>query len=117
MTGGRYWTAQEARRELYTCPTYELAREFVDELIRDMGNPSWPVKVRFLGLKLRKWREQIIAWHPLHMTNGPAESINNLAKGVKRVAFGFRSFRNCRIRALLHVGKPNWSLLATITPR
>ena len=33
------------------------------------------------------------------------------------VAFGFRSFTNYRIRALLYAGKPNWDLLATITPR
>ena len=26
-------------------------------------------------------------------------------------------FRNYRIRALLYAGKPNWDLLATITPR
>lgn len=26
-------------------------------------------------------------------------------------------FRNYRIRALLYAGKPNWKLLATITPR
>jgi hypothetical protein len=35
---------------------------------------------------------------------------------VKRVAFGFRKFRNFRVRALLYAGKPNWELLATITP-
>jgi hypothetical protein len=33
------------------------------------------------------------------------------------VAFGFSRFRNYRIRTLLYAGKPNWSLLATITPR
>jgi len=43
--------------------------------------------------------------------------MNNLAKRVKRVAFGFRSFKNYRIRALLYAGKPDWTLLATITPR
>jgi transposase len=43
--------------------------------------------------------------------------MNNLIKRVKRAAFGFRSFRNYRLRALLDAGKPNWSLLATITPR
>ncbi len=43
--------------------------------------------------------------------------MNNLAKRVKRVAFGFRSFANFRIRALLYAGRPNWALLATITPR
>jgi transposase len=36
---------------------------------------------------------------------------------LKRVAFGFRSFRNYRVRSLLYAGKPNWDLLATITPR
>ena len=44
-------------------------------------------------------------------------TINNLIKRVKRVAFGFRRFRNYRIRALLYAGQPNWNLLATITPR
>jgi hypothetical protein len=42
--------------------------------------------------------------------------MNNLAKRIKRAAFGFRSFRNYRIRVLLYAGKPNWSLLATVEP-
>jgi hypothetical protein len=42
---------------------------------------------------------------------------NNLIKRVKRAAFGFTSFRNYRIRSLLYAGKPNWDLLATVTPR
>jgi hypothetical protein len=33
------------------------------------------------------------------------------------VAFGITNFRNYRIRALLYAGRPNWDLLATITPR
>ena len=49
--------------------------------------------------------------------NGPTEAVNNLIKRVKRAAFGFTSFRNYRIRSLLYAGKPNWDLLATITPR
>jgi hypothetical protein len=56
-------------------------------------------------------------WHHAHVTNGPTEAANNLIKRVKRAAFGFTSFRNYRIRALLYAGKPNWDLLATITPR
>jgi len=45
-----------------------------------------------------------------------SEEPNNLIKRVKRMAFGFTSFRNFRIRALLYAGKPDWSLLATIKP-
>jgi len=60
---------------------------------------------------------QIVAWHSAHVSNGATEAINNLVKRVKRAAFGFTRFRNYRIRSLLYAGKPNWDLLATITPR
>jgi transposase len=36
---------------------------------------------------------------------------------VKRVAFGFTKFPNYRVRAVLCAGRPNWDLLATLTPR
>ncbi|MCY4457925.1 MAG: hypothetical protein OXB90_08285, partial [Acidimicrobiaceae bacterium] len=41
---------------------------------------------------------------------------NNLAKRVKRGAFGFTNFNNYRIRTLLYAGKPNWAHLETPTP-
>ena len=44
-------------------------------------------------------------------------AVNNLIKRTKRIAFGFRSFRSFRIRALLYAGRPNSDLLATVTPR
>lgn len=47
----------------------------------------------------------------------PPKRSNNLIKRIKRIGFGFRRFANYRIRALLYAGKPNWDLLATITPR
>ncbi len=43
-------------------------------------------------------------------------SASNLIKRVKRVAIGFTRFRNYRIRTLLYAGKPNWGLLASVTP-
>lgn len=59
---------------------------------------------------------EIIAWHELHGTNGPTEPMKTQSKRVRRVAFGFRSLCNYRVRAL-YAGRPNWSLLATVTPR
>ena len=70
-----------------------------------------------MGRTLKRWRLEITAWHACHFSNGPTEAMNNLIKRVKRVAFGFTSFRNYRIRSLLYAGKPNWSLLESITPR
>jgi hypothetical protein len=31
-----------------------------------------------------------------------------------QTGFGFRNFRNYRIRALLYAGKPNWRVLGSI---
>ena len=111
------WEAKEAVRELYAHADPELALEWVTQLGRDLQDKDCPVEARSLGRTLIRWRHQIAAWHHAHVSNGPTEAANNLIKRVKRAAFGFTSFRNYRVRALLYAGKPNWELLATITPR
>lgn len=77
---------------------------------------SSTLEVRSLGRTLQNWRDEIIAWHATHVSNGPTEALNNLAKRVKRVAFGFRSFRNYRVRTLLYAGRPDWSALEGLAP-
>ena len=74
------------------------------------------LEVRRLGRTLNKWRDQIVAWHRSHVSNGPTEAVNNLVKRVKRTAFGFRRFAHYRIRSLLYAGRPNWALLDQVTP-
>jgi transposase len=93
------------------------AAAYLDELTADAADESMPEEVRSLAGTLKRWRDQIVAWHSARVTNGPAESMNNLIKKVKRVGHGFRNFANYRIRVLLYAGKPDWSLLATVTPR
>jgi transposase len=44
------------------------------------------------------------------------ESMNNLLNLIKRIDFGMVNFTHFRIPALLIAGKPDWSLLATVTP-
>src|SRR5690606_12046951 len=78
---------------------------------------TFPPEVRSLGRTLKRWKDHIVAWHRGRRTNGPTEAVNNLIKRTKRIAFGFPSFRSFRVRALLYAGRPNWDLLATITPR
>jgi transposase len=111
------WHAKEAVRELYSHANERLAREWIDRLIIDMADSDNPIEVRSLGGTLKRWKEQILAWHRSQVTNGPTEAANNLIKRVKRAAFGMRKFRNYRIRALLYAGKPDWSLLGAVTPR
>jgi transposase len=73
-------------------------------------------ELRQLGRTLRTWRTEICAWRRAQVSNGPTEATNNLIKVIKRIRFGFRRFRNYRLRVLLYAGQPNWDLLATVTP-
>lgn len=109
--------AKETVRSIYDIDDPALAAEFVERLGHDLQDESCPPEIRQLGRTITKWRHQIAAWHRARVSNGPTEAINNLIKRVKRVAFGFRRFAHYRIRALLYAGKPNWHLLATVTPR
>lgn len=111
------WQAKELVRGLYDHHDADLALEFVRRLGNDLQYPDLPEEARSLGRTLLRWKHQIAAWHEAHVSNASTEAQNNLIKRVKRVAFGFRNFRNYRVRSLLYAGKPNWSLLPTLTPR
>ena len=110
------WNAKEVVRQIYGHTDPQLAQPWVDEIGRDFTDRDMPIEVRRLGRTIKRWRNEIVAWHEAHVSNGPTEAINNLVKRVKRVAFGFTQFVNYRVRSLLYAGRPNWDLLATITP-
>ena len=110
------WHAKEAVRELYAHRDPDLALEWVDQLSADMRYRDCPPEVRQLGRTMHRWRTQIAAWHQAQVSNGPTETMNGLAKRIKRVAFGLRNFTHWRIRVLLYAGKPDWTKLATVTP-
>jgi transposase len=111
------WHAKETVRGIYDIDDPDLAADFVERLGHDLQDQDCPPEVRRLGRTIVRWADQISAWHRARVSNGPTEAINNLIKRVKRVAFGFRRFAHYRIRALLYAGRPNWDLLATVTPR
>jgi transposase len=111
------WHAKEVVRSIYDLDDPDLAREFVAQLASDLQHDSCPPEVHSLGRTLRRWLDHIVAWHQARATNGPTEAMNNLIKRIKRIGFGFRRLRHYRVRALLYAGRPNWELLATVTPR
>ena len=110
------WNAKEVVRQIYDHTDPELAVEWVAEIGRDFTDPEMPPEVRRLGRTIGRWADQICAWHRSHVTNGPTEAVNNLAKRIKRVAFGLVNFRHHRVRCLLYAGRPDWTLLPTIQP-
>jgi transposase len=61
---------------------------------------SWIPEIKTLRRTLLKWREEILNYFMTGLTNGRTEGYNNLAKLVQRRAFGYKSFRNYRLRLL-----------------
>ncbi len=58
-----------------------------------------------LARTIDAWREELLAnFDTGGVSNGPTEAINLLIKKIKRVAHGFRNFKNYRIRLLLYCG-------------
>ena len=110
------WHAKETVRDIYDIDSPAVALRYTLQLADDLQDQSCPPEINKLGRTISRWCPQITNWHISKVTNGPTEALNNLIKRVKRAAFGFRNFANYRIRALLYAGKPNWDLLAAVTP-
>ncbi len=110
------YCANEVVREIYAHTDPDLANDWVTAITRDFTDNEMPTEVRRLGRTIARWHHQIVAWHRSHVTNGPTEAVNNLAKPIKRVAFGLTNFRHHRIPSLLYAGRPNWNLLTEIQP-
>jgi hypothetical protein len=98
----------EAVRELYAHGDEATAREWIERLIADMAEGDNPLEVRSLSRTLARWKEQIVAWHRSHVSNGPTEAaiLWSGQRGVSHVADKCVSV--CRRHVL-------WSLSLTST--
>jgi transposase len=105
---------KERLRDFYTTFDPEEARAMLDELVRHCTKGAMPPEIQRLGRTLRNWFDKLCNFHLARVSNGPTEALNNLIKRIKRIGFGFRNFKNYRIRALLYAGKPNWRVLGSI---
>ena len=95
--------AKEALRWMYAADTpAEAARRF-DAFVTECHASTAPELHRLARTALR-WRAEILAHHTTGASNGRTEAANLVVKKVVRVAHGFRSFDNFRLRVLLHCG-------------
>jgi transposase len=108
---------KERVRDFYRITNPEVARALLEELVAHCVKKAMPPEIQKLGRTIRAWFDKIVNFHLARVSNGPTESLNNLIKRIKRIGFGFRNFKNYRIRALLYAGKPNWRVLGSIVVR
>jgi transposase len=90
---------KEALHRFYRTRGIEKASKALTHLT-DLMASSALKEVRSLRKTLMKWRHEILAYFKTGLTNGKTEGYNRLAKLYQYRAFGYRSFKNYRLRLL-----------------
>jgi transposase len=93
------YTWKEKLHRFYRTPGYHNAAKALRKLIDHMAWSNLP-EIKTLRRTLMKWREEILNYFLTGLTNARTEGFNNKAKVVKRRAYGYKSFRNYRLKVL-----------------
>lgn len=90
---------KEKLHRFYRVRGYHNASRAIKKLIDNM---SWSLlpEIKTLRRTLIKWKEEILNYFLTGLTNARTEGFNNKAKVVKRRAYGYKSFRNYRLKVL-----------------
>lgn len=90
---------KERMHLFYRIKGFNRAAKALTAMTDEMANSNIK-EIKTLRKTLMKWRNEILGYFESGLTNGRTEGFNNLAKLVQRRAFGYKSFRNYRLRFL-----------------
>jgi transposase len=93
------YQAKEAIHKLYRTRGYERASRAFTRLTDVLAMSSLP-EIKTFRKTLMRWRDEILAYFKIPITNGRTEGFNGKAKLVKRRAYGYKSFENYRLKLL-----------------
>lgn len=100
----RTWIGKEELRRVYTAHDLDQARRRLTSFYLHCAFADVPELER-LARTISEWQGEILAYFTTgSASNGRTEATNLLVKRTKRIGFGFRSFRNYRLRLLLSCG-------------
>lgn len=90
---------KEWLHRFYRIKGYHHAARILTRITDQMAHSTLP-EIKTLRRTLMKWREEILNYFKTRLTNARTEGFNNVAKLVQKRAYGYRSFRNYRLRLL-----------------
>lgn len=93
------YAVKEALNRLYRIKGHNRASRALTRLTDAMAYSILP-EVQTLRRTLVHWRREILAYFLCRLTNARTEGFNGKAKLVIRRAYGYKSFRNYRLRLL-----------------
>jgi transposase len=90
---------KERLHGFYRIKGYNRAVIALGYMTDDMARSQLP-EIKTLRRTLMKWREEILNYFKTGLTNARTEGFNNKAKVVKRMGYGYKQFRNYRLKVL-----------------
>lgn len=90
---------KETMARLYRIRGVRRAEYAIDRLIQCLGQSQNALLIT-LKNTLTRWKQEILNFFRFRLTNARVEGFNNVAKVIKRRAYGFRSFENYKLRLL-----------------
>ena len=93
------YRTKERLHELYRTKGIDRARKGYEQLLKKIEN-SQLEEVQRLRKTLINWKNEILNYFKTGFTNGLVEAFNNTGKLVQKQAYGYKSFKNYRLRLL-----------------
>ena len=93
------YECKEALSRFYRIKGYDRAKRRFQKLLDTMALSKLK-EIKTLRKTLMKWREEILNYFIYGLTNARTEGFNNVAKVIKKQSYGFKSFKNYRLRLL-----------------
>lgn len=93
-----YWW-KERLHQLYRIKGVMRATIALDAMLEEMKKSSLK-EIQTLRRTLKSWKEEVLNYFQFRITNATTEGFNNVAKVVQRRAYGYKNFRNYRLRVL-----------------
>ena len=90
---------KETLHLMYRCRGLGKAKGVLHRMIDEMASSKLP-EIQTLRRTLMKWNREILLYFETRITNARTEAFNNSAKLIQRKAYGFKSFKNYRLRVL-----------------
>ena len=90
---------KERMHGLYRIRGFRRASIALQRMLDQMAHSKLK-EIKTLRRTLMRWRNEILNYFKYRITNARTEGYNNVAKVIKRRSYGFRSFRDYRLRLL-----------------
>ena len=94
---------KERLHGFYRIKGHKRAQKALEAMILELQASILP-ELRTLGRTLSRWKNEVLNYFINRLTNARTEGFNNVAKLVIKRAYGYKSYRNYRLRLLSACG-------------